>query len=129
MSSTSITVLHDRVSASPLAWIHRAEARSIARELRQAGHSVRLLPFREDAVATLRQSVLLLRLSDPVMRTAARALRRASVRYFGPRIETMERCYDKYEAVRMASAAGFDTPPTALANDAGVIPPPAVIKP
>jgi biotin carboxylase len=31
----------------------------------------------------------------------------------------MERCYDKYEATRIAAANGLDCPPTAFATDAG----------
>lgn len=53
---------------------------------------------------------ILLRLSDPVMLRAARLLAGKSIPYIGPGAEVMARCYDKAEAYRIASAAGFDCP-------------------
>jgi glutathione synthase/RimK-type ligase-like ATP-grasp enzyme len=41
----------------------------------------------------------------------------------------MARCYDKYEACRMVSAAGLDVPATWLASDPGAQRPPLVLKP
>ena len=124
-----VTVLIDAWRPHPLAWIHRAEARAIARELRDAGHAVRCLAFREDAIATLTRDPLLLRLSDPVMLVAVRALARAGIRHIGPAAPTMERCYDKYEACRRAAAHGIDTPVTALGFEAGAMRYPLVLKP
>jgi D-alanine-D-alanine ligase-like ATP-grasp enzyme len=96
--------------ADPLAWIHRAEARGIAREL-----GVRLVSGDIPPGA-------LLRLSDPVMRTVVRTLR---VPYFGPGTAALERCYDKYEACRRVA----DAPLTYLASHAQSLPKPFVLKP
>jgi D-alanine-D-alanine ligase-like ATP-grasp enzyme len=41
----------------------------------------------------------------------------------------MERCYDKYEACRIAAARGVSCPATALAHEADAIPRPLVLKP
>jgi D-alanine-D-alanine ligase-like ATP-grasp enzyme len=41
----------------------------------------------------------------------------------------MARCYDKYEAHRIASAAGFDCPATVLGTAAGEIAFPLILKP
>jgi D-alanine-D-alanine ligase-like ATP-grasp enzyme len=41
----------------------------------------------------------------------------------------MERCYDKYEAHRIATANGVDCPATALASEASAMPFPLVLKP
>lgn len=110
----------------PLAWIHRGEARAIGRELRRAGHTVREVLFRGDAELL---PGALLRLSDPVMQTAAEALGRAGVPYLGPGAAAMARCYDKWEAHRIASASNIDCPATALATDAGGFAFPLVVKP
>jgi len=112
----------------PLAWIHRAEARSIVAELRGAGCDVRVELFRADAVARLPPG-LLLRVSDPVMLEAAGALTGASIPYIGPSTGAMARCYDKFEAWRFASAAGVDCPATVLARDAGALSFPLILKP
>jgi D-alanine-D-alanine ligase-like ATP-grasp enzyme len=96
--------------AHPLAWIHRAEARSIARELRAPLISGQVPPGS------------LLRLSDPVMREVVRTLR---VPYFGPGSAALECCYDKYEACRQIAGA----PRTLLASEAHSLPTPFVLKP
>jgi D-alanine-D-alanine ligase-like ATP-grasp enzyme len=122
-----ICVVHERWRPSPLAWIHRAEARSIAAELADAGLRARLLRF--DGVTSSSEDLLLLRLSDPVMLEAARALTKASIRYLGPGAAAMERCYDKLEATRIARASGIDCPETWLASDALGAAFPVVLKP
>ena len=70
--------------AEPLAWIHRAEARSIARELREYGYEPNVFVFDPTRMRALGGETLLLRLSDPVMRLAAQTLSRASIAYHGP---------------------------------------------
>jgi len=125
----AITVLIEPWRAHPLAWIHRAEARAIARELHEAGHTVRLRRFHEPEVGELPQEPPLLRMSDPVMLAAVRALSRAAVRYVGPGAPALERCYDKYEAWRIAAEHGIDAPATALASRADALRPPLVVKP
>jgi len=112
--------------AHPLAWIHRGEARAIGRELRHAWHAVRETLFRGDAELP---PGALLRLSDPVMQVAAEALGGAGVPYLGPSAAVMARCYDKWEAHRIATANGIDCPATALATDATGLPFPLVVKP
>jgi D-alanine-D-alanine ligase-like ATP-grasp enzyme len=112
--------------AHPLAWIHRGEARAIANELRRTGHAVREVRFRGDAALP---TGALLRLSDPVMEVAAQVLSRAGVPYLGPGTAVMARCYDKWEAHRVASAADVDCPATALASDASGLPFPLIVKP
>jgi D-alanine-D-alanine ligase-like ATP-grasp enzyme len=113
----------------PLAWIHRGEARAIAAELRRTGRAVAEIQFREDAVGSLPPGPLLLRLSDPVMQAAAQAFGRAGVAYLGPSAAVMVRCYDKWEAHRIATAGGVDCPATALANEAAGLPFPLIVKP
>jgi D-alanine-D-alanine ligase-like ATP-grasp enzyme len=124
-----IAVVHESSRSHPLAWIHRAEARSIAAELRSAGHEVRLARFRESAISDLPDGPFLLRLSDPVMLVAAQALTHSGKSYLGPSAAVMERSYDKYEAYRIASAAGADCPATVLASAAGATSFPVVLKP
>jgi D-alanine-D-alanine ligase-like ATP-grasp enzyme len=124
-----ITVVHESWHAHPLAWIHRAEARSVAAELRSAGHELRLARFRESAISDLSDGPLLLRVSDPVMLVAAQVLTRSGKSYLGPSVAVMERSYDKYEAYRIASAAGVDCPATVLASAAGALSFPVVLKP
>ena len=123
-----VTVVRERASAHPLAWIHRAEAREVAAELRAAGRAVELVALPAD-LARLPPGPLLLRLSDPVMLVATRALTAASIPYVGPGAEAIARCYDKYDAWRVASAAGVDCPATALASAAAALPLPLVLKP
>jgi len=125
----AVAVLIDPPRPDPLAWIHRAEARAIARELREPGRAVRSLPFRVEAIASLPQAPLLLRVSDPVMLAAVRVLARAAIPYIGPGAAALERCYDKYEAYRCAVAHGVDCPATVLATQAGTMPYPLVLKP
>lgn len=113
----------------PLAWIHRAEAYSIASELRGLGVRVSLRRFDDSLVARRPEAALLLRVSDAVMREAARVLTRASIAYFGPGAAALERCYDKREATRIAAAAGIESPRTQLASEVASIESPAVLKP
>jgi D-alanine-D-alanine ligase-like ATP-grasp enzyme len=124
-----VTVLHDPWRPHPLAWIHRAEARSILRELREAGHEAGFEPCDERDRGGPPPGVLLLRLSDPVMLAATQRLAQAGVDYVGPGAATMARCYDKLEATRIAAARGVDIPATALASGPGAIPFPLVLKP
>jgi D-alanine-D-alanine ligase-like ATP-grasp enzyme len=125
----NITVVRESWRLHPLAWIHRAEARSIAEELRRAGHAVRLIRLQNNLLSDLAPSLLLLRVSDPVMLTLVQPLTRAGKFYLGPHADVMARCYDKYEAHRIATSNGLDSPATALANEAGTIPIPLVLKP
>jgi len=103
-------VVREPWRAHPLAWIHRAEARGIARELGAQLISGKVPPGS------------LLRLSDPVMREVVRTLR---VPYFGPGSAALERCYDKYQACRRIASA----PRTYLASEAHSLPAPFVLKP
>ena len=125
----NVTVLHESWRLHPLSWIHRAEARSVAEELRRAGYAVRLERFRSDCVSNLSSGPLLLRVSDPVMFAAAKALKDTARPFLGPGAAVMVRCYDKYEAFRIATANGVDCPATALANDVAAMPFPLVLKP
>ncbi|HEX2227190.1 MAG TPA: ATP-grasp domain-containing protein, partial [Candidatus Binatia bacterium] len=124
-----ITLLREPWRAHPLAWIHRGEARAIAGELRRAGHEVHVLRYRADSIQNFSSELLLLRLSDPVMLAAVQALTSAGRSFIGPSAEVMARCYDKYEAHRVAAANRVDCPSTALANAAGSMGFPAVLKP
>lgn len=124
-----VTLLVEPWGAHPLAWIHRAEAWAIARELRDSGRVVKMLRFREAEIGTLRQGPLLLRVSDPVMLRAVRALDRAAIPYIGPGAPAMERCYDKYAAFRSAVGHGVDSPATVLASQADAMPYPLILKP
>jgi D-alanine-D-alanine ligase-like ATP-grasp enzyme len=125
----NVTILRESWRPHPLAWIHRAEARSLAKELRRMGYAVRLVRFREDSVSALPAGLVLLRVSDPVMLAAAQALTQAGRPFCGPGTAVMQRCYDKYEAYCVASARGVDCPETALASDAGAMPFPLMLKP
>lgn len=127
--SLNVTVLREAWRPHPLSWIHRAEARSIGEELRRAGYVVRLEQYRSDSVSKVPSGPLLLRMSDPVMFAAVQALTRVGIHYLGPSGVVMERCYDKHEAYRIATANGIDCPVTALASEADVIPFPLVLKP
>jgi D-alanine-D-alanine ligase-like ATP-grasp enzyme len=125
----NLTILRDAPHLHPLAWIHRSEARALAGELRGAGRAVRLARFKSDLLPDPASGPLLLRLSDPAMLAAAQALARAGRPYLGPSPAVMERCYDKYQAYRLASAHGVDCPVTYLAGRAGAAPFPLVLKP
>jgi D-alanine-D-alanine ligase-like ATP-grasp enzyme len=93
------------------------------------GYAVRRAPCGSDWLSNFRSEPLLLRVSDPVMFAAASALGRAGRPFLGPGAAVMERCFDKYEAYRIATANRIDCPATALANDIGAIPFPLVFKP
>ena len=125
----NVIVLRESWQPHPLTWIHRAEARFFAEELRRAGHTARLVRFRDDSVSDLPSGLLVLRLSDPVMLAAVQTLTRAARPFLGPSAAVMERCYDKYEAYRIATARGVDCPATALASEARMPPIPMVLKP
>jgi D-alanine-D-alanine ligase-like ATP-grasp enzyme len=111
-------VVREAWRLDPLAWIHRAEARAIAREL-----DSKMVAYRQSAVAG---GKLLLRLSDPVMREALRELK---VPYCGPGRAALERCYDKYEAQRIVVAGGLDAPRTLPADAKHDLRAPFVVKP
>lgn len=98
-------------------------------ELVRAGHAVDCARYRESGVPGLPAGPLLLRLSDPVMLAAAHALTRAGRGFLGPAAAVMERCYDKYEAYRLATANGITCPATALAVEAHALAFPLVVKP
>jgi D-alanine-D-alanine ligase-like ATP-grasp enzyme len=125
----NITVVYESWRPHPLAWIHRVEARSVAAELRHAGHEVRLVRYRHESVSQLSSQPILLRVSDPVMLTAAQTLTSAAKPFLGPSAAVMERCYDKYEAYRVASANGVDCPATVRGRDGGTLPFPLILKP
>jgi D-alanine-D-alanine ligase-like ATP-grasp enzyme len=125
----NLTVVRESWRPHPLSWIHRAEARALTDELRRAGYTVASARFRNDAIFDLPSGPLLLRLSDPVMFAAVRALGRAGRPFIGPRAAIMERCYDKYEACRIARSNGIECPTTALASGADGMPLPLVLKP
>lgn len=63
------------------------------------------------------------------MRDAVKALTYAAVPFQGPSAAVLERCYDKFEAHRVASAAGIDCPDTTLGSDAGAAAFPVMLKP
>jgi D-alanine-D-alanine ligase-like ATP-grasp enzyme len=63
------------------------------------------------------------------MLAAVQALTRAARPFLGPSAAVMERCYDKYEACRIATANGVDCPATTLASTTGRISYPVVLKP
>lgn len=124
-----LIVMHDAWRLHPLAWIHRSEARRIARELRRSGHAVRRCAFGRSTIADSGAGRRILRLSDPVMFEAVEALSTARVPYIGPGFDSMKRCYDKYSACRLITAAGFACPQTELGIEADRIDFPAVAKP
>ena len=125
----TVTILCEPWRAHPLAWIHRSEARSIAAEMRRAGRTVRLAVYNEKSTNLPPSVAPLLRVSDPVMLEAVRALTRASQPYIGPSAAVMEICYDKYEAYCAAARSGVDCPTTALASEASGMRFPLVLKP
>ena len=63
------------------------------------------------------------------MFTAVQALTYAARPFLGPSAAVMERCYDKYEAYRIATANGVDCPATVRASDAGSMSLPLILKP
>ena len=125
----SLTVVCERPGLGPLAWIHRAEARGVARELAAAGNRVRLACLDARAPELLRGERLLLRVSDPRMLSLTSALAAAGIDYLGPAADVMARCYDKYGATERLRAQGIDCPPTGLASDAHGIAAPRILKP
>ena len=64
-SALTFIVMHDAWRLHPLTWIHRSEARRIARELRHAGHAVQRATYRRSAIADPGPVRCILRLSDP----------------------------------------------------------------
>jgi len=104
----------------PLAWIHRLEARAIAREL-------------EAPLATcdsrLKGGPFLLRLSDPEMLRVTDELTRAGIAYHGPRAAVMQMCYDKLQATRLAEADGIACPRTLPGDAADRLDFPLIVKP
>jgi D-alanine-D-alanine ligase-like ATP-grasp enzyme len=112
-----IVVVREPWRPDPLAWIHRAEARAIARELRA--------PL-VDYEGSLPADRALLRLSDAFMRRVVAGSRAA---YLGPGRDALERCFDKYEAHRIVAGAGMDAPGTVLADSAALPRAPFVVKP
>lgn len=125
----TVAILIEPWRAHPLAWIHRAEARSIAAELAAAGRPGPVVRFDPCRLERLPAGPLLLRVSDPLMLRAAEALTRAGIPYLGPGAAAMARCYDKHEAWRIASGAGIDCPATALGRDWVGRPAPFIVKP
>lgn len=125
--SSPLIVLIDPWRVDALVWLHRAEARAIVRELRAAGHPVDVGAF--DRGRLPRAARILLRLSDPVMIDAVRALEAAGIGYRGPGAKALERCYDKWHAHQTVSRAGIDGPETRLAVDDGKFGRPVVLKP
>lgn len=74
-------------------------------------------------------SPALLRLSDPELLRVAEFFTRAGLRYFGPRPEVMQVCYDKLQAMRLVEPEGIGCPRTLPANAASGIAFPLVLKP
>ena len=96
-------VVRERWRAHLLAWLHRAEACAIAREL-----DAELVTFRVPPP----KGPLLLRLSDPEMLRVTGELTRLGVPYIGPRPSVMSVCYDKLQATRLVEAEGLPCPLT-----------------
>jgi D-alanine-D-alanine ligase len=113
----AFVVVREPWRADPLAWIHRAEARAIARELHAPLVEYEIGHFPDHG---------LLRVSDSFMR---RVLGELDVPYRGPGREALERCYDKHEAHRIAISGGIDAPETLLADSPNLPAPPFVLKP
>jgi D-alanine-D-alanine ligase-like ATP-grasp enzyme len=113
----TIVVVREPWRFDPLAWIHRAEARAMARELRAP-----LIEY----TGALPPGLVLLRLSDAFMR---RVVGELDTPYRGPGREALERCYDKYGAHLLVSAAGLDSPEMVLADSPGLPPALFVLKP
>jgi D-alanine-D-alanine ligase-like ATP-grasp enzyme len=129
MRAVKITLVREAWRSHPLAWIHRGEARAIAAELRRVGHEVNVLRYGADSIENLSSEILLLRLSDPVMLAAVQALTCARLSFIGPSAAVMARCYDKYQAHRIAAANSVECPSTSLANAAGSMAFPLMLKP
>src|SRR5262245_28738256 len=125
--SMSLTVVCERWGLDPLTWIHRIEARAVAKELEAAGTRVRLARLDGRAPDALRGGRLLLRVSDPRMLILTRTLAAAGIDYLGPAADVIARCYDKYAAIQRLSAGGIDCPETGLAADAIAIAPPRIL--
>jgi D-alanine-D-alanine ligase-like ATP-grasp enzyme len=125
--SPPLTVLIDPWRIDLLAWLHRAEARALVRELRATGRIVYVRRLdRQDLPQAER---ILLRLSDPVMVDAVRALVAAGIRYRGPGRDALERCYDKWCAYQLAEQAGIECPETRFAAAEDGLRRPVVVKP
>ena len=113
----NLAVIREPWKLDPLAWIHRAEALAIAREL-----GAPLVSWSD----RLPEGPILLRLSDPFMRRAVAMIDRD---YLGPGTQALERCYDKYEAHRRVAAGGLHSPATWLGDSPTLPDPPFVLKP
>jgi len=122
-----LIILIDPWRIDPLAWLHRAEARAIARELRRAGYGVEVRAF--DPHALPQDVRILLRLSDPVMVDAVRACADAGISYRGPGPAALECCYDKWRACLTVAHAGVDCPETRFASEDDGSRRPAIVKP
>jgi D-alanine-D-alanine ligase-like ATP-grasp enzyme len=105
--------------AHPLAWLHRAEASGVAREL-----GLPLVTYRPGL-----QGPLLLRFSDPVMLDVTAKLTRTGTPYVGPSAAVMQTSYDKLAATRLVAAAGIACPATAPADEAAGMELPLIAKP
>lgn len=124
---TPLTILIDPWRVDPLAWLHRAEARAIVRELQAARRAVDVRAFDRDALQ--RVAPILLRLSDPAMLDAVRAFTAAGINYCGPGRVALERCYDKWCAYQIVSRMGIDCPETHVAAEVDRLRQPLVVKP
>lgn len=122
-----LVILIDPWRIDSLAWLHRAEARAIARELQRAGHRVEVRVF--DPRALPQGARILLRLSDPVMVDAVRAFADAGISYCGPGSGALERCYDKWCAGRTVAHADIDCPETRFASEDDGSRRPVIVKP
>lgn len=96
-------------------------------ELRAAGRSVDVEVYDESRLPPAGSP--LLRLSDPLMLRAARAMTAAGVAYRGPGAAALERCYDKLSAYRAVAAHAIECPETRPVHEAGALARPVVLKP
>jgi D-alanine-D-alanine ligase-like ATP-grasp enzyme len=115
-----VIVARERWRAHPLAWLHRAEARAIARELGVDVATIRVPPP---------DGPLLLRLSDPEMLRVTHELTHLRVPYIGPRPSVMSVCYDKLQATRLVEAEGLPCPLTMYRTADGAPKFPVIVKP
>ncbi|MDX1376399.1 MAG: ATP-grasp domain-containing protein [Burkholderiales bacterium] len=97
------------------------------RELRVAGRATEMRAFDHERLP--RGRGILLRLSDPLMVDAVRALEAAGIPYHGPGAAALEHCYDKWRAHQTVSRAGIDCPATQIATEEPGFAPPMIVKP